>query len=516
MHFKETQESIAECTSVSPLTLLVVGLKTSLERAAFIGLRIIEAENGEEAHQCLTTENVDLLILGSRLKPKVALQILDRYTANRPGNSTLAVILCADSQHDLFQSHVSEGRIFYLARTELAPQQLRSMIIRAEARLRSTLDKTSDTLAATVAESGELLEFCIRLSMQVDLRGAAGVLIVTARDLLNAETVRYLAYDAVDETLTPIEAGENEQPSESAAAGLVAFVARTGEGICLDRIDTDARYDVEADNPVGLAGARFLAEPLIGYKSVPVGVLAATRCNESVPFSQEDVLLLRHLIECAAPTFNQIILQSRVQALLLKHAEGAGSDVFREEALEHHIRCWDHQGEVLKNLPSWLRATYWGMFLLVLLSLLATVLVRVNIYASGPAVIRARNSLLQNTEYDVIAFLPESDISNIRPGMSIRLRTEGAPTFGAPLRINYVGHEVMDPIAVAQYAGKVDDLTFRVADRVIAVRATLPPGHAGTFVYRDSVTGEAEVSVRSEAIIFVLIPSLRKIFGQVD
>jgi hypothetical protein len=518
MHFKQTKESIAECISSSQFTLLVVGLNSSLERSAFPGLRIIDVENSEEAHRCLANDNVDLLILGSRLTPKVALQVLDRYTDDLPDNSTLTLILCADSQRDLFQPHVTEGRIFYLARTELTPLELRSIITAAGARLRFRFDKTSEMLATKVAENSELLEFCIRLPMQVDLCGAAGVLSATARDLLNAESVRYLAYDAVEETLTPIEAGENEQASESAAAGLVAFVARTGEGVRLDCINIDSRCDFEADNPDGLAEARFLAEPLIGSKSVPAGVVAAIRGSESAPFSQEDALLLRHLLECAAPTFNQIILQKRVQALLLKRTEGIGlgSDVFREEALEHHIRSWDQQGEVLKGLPPWLRVTYWGMLLLVLLSLLATILVKVDTYAHGPAVVRTGSPQPQDTEYNVIAFLPESAASKIQPGMFMRLWIERTSTFGPMLRISQVGHAVMDPLAAAQYAGKADDTMFRVAGQVIAVRATLPADRARTLLYRDGETGEAEVSVRAEPVIFVLVPSLRKLFGRVD
>jgi GAF domain-containing protein len=516
MHFKETQESVADSNSASQFTLLVVGLNCSLERSIFTDFRIIEVQDGDEAHRCLAIEHVDLLILGSRLTPKMALQILDRCTEARPGNSILTVVLCVDSQCDLFQTHVTEGRIFYLARTETTPQQLRSIITCAGARLQSKYENTPDPLATKVAETGELLEFCIRLQMQVDLRGAAGVLSATAHNLLNAESVRYLAYDAAEDTLTPVGAGEIEELSESAAAGLVAFVARTGEGIRLDCVDGDPRYDLEADNPDGLAGARLLAEPLIGFRTVPAGVVAVTRRSESAPFTPEDTLLLRLLLECAVPAFNQIILQSRVQALLLKRTESIGrnSDVFREEALEHHIRSWDQQGEVLKGLPPWLRITYWGMLLLVLAGLLGTALVKVNTYVSGPAVIRTKSSPLQDT--GVIALLPEADASRILPGMSMRLRTERTSSFVIALRISQVGPEVMDPTAAVQYAGKVDDKTFRVAGRVIAVRATLPPADSGKLVYRDGASGEAQVRVRSEPVLFVLIPSLRKIFGQVD
>jgi GAF domain-containing protein len=516
MHFNDTQESATEHASApSRLTLLTLGLSGSLDDALLHAFRIIEAETADDALRQLAQEEVAVLILGSLLAPKVALSILGRYAADQPENSTSTIILCAGSEPELFQTDVNEGRVFYMARGDIAAEHLRLIAACGAARFRSRQKDAKDPWVR-VARIDELLDFCIRLPMQADLPSAAGLLTATTRELINADLVQYLVYDAEDETLTPADALDNKEWSESAAAGLVAFVARTGEPIRLDCIGLDPRYDSEADNPGGPEDARFLAQPLIGPEGLPVGVITATRSGHSIPFSEEDARLLDLLAECAAPTLNQITLQNRVQKLMLKRAESSNSDVFREEALEHHIRSWDQQGEVLKTLPAWLRTTYWVMLALVVVGLLGTIVAKFNVYASGPAVIRAHATPASG--YDLIAFLPNSYAAQLHPGMAICLRVPGESSQNCGLSVSSVGPEILGPAEAARYAGKEDAADFSVPGRVIVVRASLPVASSGSFpsVYRDGMTVEAEISVRSESAIVALIPGLRKIFGKAD
>jgi GAF domain-containing protein len=396
MRFEDTQESVQEgCLIPSQLTILTIGLARPLADVSLHPLRIVEAASTEEALRHLEQEAVAVLVLGSRLAPREALDILTLYNSNSLGSSTAAILLCAGSEPELFQTLVNEGYIFYMARGEIPAEQLRSIVVCAAARFRARLKAHQDPLAAQVARIDQVLDFCIRLPMQADLTGAAALLIETARELMSAELVQYLAYDPEEDTLTPADAVDHKEWSESAAAGLAAFVARTGERIRLDCVGMDPRYDAETDNPGGGEDARFLSEPVTGPKGVPVGVITAARNGKSAPFSLEDAQLLELLAGCAAPTLNQILLQNRVQALLIKRAEGSGSnsDIFREEALEYHIRSWDQQGDVLKTLPPWLRTTYWVMLALVLVGLLGLVTAKLNVYASGPAVIKAHATM---------------------------------------------------------------------------------------------------------------------------
>ncbi|MFZ0771838.1 MAG: HlyD family efflux transporter periplasmic adaptor subunit [Candidatus Sulfotelmatobacter sp.] len=578
----------------SQLTILTIGLARPLGDDLLQAFRVVEAAGTEDALRRLAQEEVAVLVLGSRLAPDEAFYILTHHSSNSPDNSTAAILLlCAGCDPELFQPAVNEGHIFYMAREGITGDQLRLIIVCGAARFRSQLKGRKDPLAARVARIDQLLDFCIRVPMQADLPSAAGLLIAITRELINAEFVQYLVYDAEEETLTPAGVLDNKGWSESAAAGLAAFVARTGERIRLDCIGMDPRYDFETDNPGGREDARFMAEPLIGPKGLPVGVITATRSGQSIPFSEEDAQLVDLLAECAAPTFNQIALQNRVQALLLKRAEGSNSDVFREEALEYHIRSWDQQGDILKTLPAWLGATYWVMLALVFVGLLGTVVGKLNVYASGPAVIRANRAtmvtavaagrvhsvvvspgeaikagdtlftfdgadassaqggradrlrapadgivgdirihpgqLLETGDpvmrvaepdagYDLIAFLPESQASQLHPGMVIRLQLPGESRPSHNVPIHRVGSEVLDRAEAARYAGKEDAANFPVTGRVVVVRAFLPTVNSGgsSSLYYDGATGEAEVSVRSESAIVALIPGLRKIFGKAE
>lgn len=595
MRSKNMQES-ARKHPPAPLqvTLLAVGLNRQLESASLSSFRIIEAEVSEDVSQILTKEDVAVLLFGPHLTQRAALSILDRYTEDLPENSTSTIVLCAGSEAELFQKYINVGRIFYIARGELADRELSLLVTYGAARFRSKRESILDPWAARLDRDEELVDYCIRLPMQSDLPSAAGLLVDTARECLNGEQVQYLVYDAEEETLTRADALDNKEWSESAAASLAAFSVRTGERIRLDCVGLDPRYDSETDNPGGRQDVRFLAEPLIGSNGLPVGVVTVTRSGSSTAFSEEDALVLRLLAECAAPTFNQITLQNRVQALLLKHTKGTESisDVFREEALEYHIRSWDQQGEVLKTLPHWLRATYWVLLILVSVGLLGTIIGQLNVYTSGPAVTRANHTIfataaaggrvrsvvvsrgdavrtgdmllvldkLQSGEpgrkskmltapangivsdirvragqllssgaqaisivepdagYDVIAFLPESDASQLHPGMVMHLKISTESSFDCTVTISRVDPRIMNPSEALRYAGEEDSATFPISGRVIAVRAALPV--VGTSesspAYHDGVTGEAEVSISSEPVIVALIPGLRKIFGKLD
>lgn len=359
----------------SRLMVLALGLTRPLEQALYESFRVVEAANLEDAVRRLAEEEVAVLVLGPLLTADEALSVLSRQFTNSPGPLPVAVLFCAGSKPELFQALVDEGHIFYMARAEIASEQLESIVVCAAARFRHRLREHHDPWTAPAARIDLLLEFCIRLPMQADLPNAAALLIETARESISAEFVQYFAYSPEDDTLTPADAVNHKGWSESAAAGLAAFVARTGEPIRLECAGLDPRYDAETDSLGNSDDVRFLAEPVISPKGAPIGVITAIRGGRSRAFSEEDAHTLELLAECAAPTLGQILLQNRIQALLIQRtaASGPDSDVFREEALEYHARSWDQHGEVLKTLPSWLRTVYWVMLGLVLAGLLALV-----------------------------------------------------------------------------------------------------------------------------------------------
>lgn len=341
--------------------ILTVGLTRPFEQGLHDSFCVAEATNPEDAVRRLAQEKVAVLVLGSRLLPSDALSILTHQIANSPGTRTAVVLFCAGTEPESFQTFVNEGHIFYMARNEITAEQLRSVVASAAARFQSRPQEHHDPWEAPAAAVDLLADFCIRLPMQGDISSATALLIETARELISAELVQYLAYDPEDDTLAPADAVDDKECKGSAAAGLAAYVVRTSARIQLKCVGMDARYDAETDNPGGSEDAHFLAEPVIGCHGAPLGVITATRTGKSKPFSAEDAHCLELLAECAAPTLSQILLQNRIQAWMIKQTglSGSNSDVFREEALEHHTRSWDQQGQVLKTLPPWLRRVYW-------------------------------------------------------------------------------------------------------------------------------------------------------------
>ena len=92
-----------------------------------------------------------------------------------------------------------------------------------------------------------------------------------------------------------------------------------------------------------------------------------------LPFTKDDVQLVKLVAECSAPTFNQILLLDQAQALLSARGAHADyrSDVFREEAMGDHIQQTNQPGKVLGTLPLWLRRAYWILVVLFFVALIA-------------------------------------------------------------------------------------------------------------------------------------------------
>jgi len=363
MHSRDWQASSTKnCVQPSRRLLLTLGLSLPPEDNKFEPFRIVNVQNVGDALRVLAEEDVAALLLGPSVAQSEALDTLTRSRSERPENAPpTTIVLGVNHDSDLWQKYVDAGQVFYLTRGEIDQENLRHLIVCGVQHFALRADRSRDPLAAG-AESAEcLLDLCTRLPMQTDLASAGRLVIETGRDILHATIVQCFVYDPDAETITPADASESEKWTYSAASGLVAFVARTGKRVCVDRVGLDPRYDPDIDAPVEMSNARFLAEPIIGLGGLPAGVLTAARSGEHAAFSHEEIRLIESLAECSALTFNQILLQNRVQSLLMKRAAGAEANnaIFREEALEYHLRSWDQQGDVLKVLPPWLRRAFW-------------------------------------------------------------------------------------------------------------------------------------------------------------
>jgi hypothetical protein len=365
--------------------------RDAADREAF---QVLEPRDETQLLKMLEEQDVAVLVFSPDLVPAEARRLLLRVRTQLPGLSTANVVLCAGPQTDLFQSFVDEDRIFYLTSGPVEATALRSLLDAAvrhfEAKRRAAPSAGQDD-----AVSDTELDFCARLCVQVELVEAGALLVEAVQTLLEAEAARCLTYDRDEEVLRPIGRSAAEAPAESVAAGLVGFVARTGQPVALEAVGADVRYDAAADTPDAGRDVRLAAQPVFGPRREVIAVLTAVRSASAPAFSSADEQTLERLASYAAPTLSVMLAQVRTQALLLERSQSVrgDSETYRQEALAHYVGRWNRDGGLLKTLPRWMTSLQWGLLALFLVGVVALGLARHRQYASGPAVIRARHRI---------------------------------------------------------------------------------------------------------------------------
>jgi hypothetical protein len=503
--------------------VLTLGMGHAMD-ASFGALRIVEAATVEEVLELLYRKSVAVLLLGPYLRPADAVSVLTHLTLSSPEAETATIVLCAGQEPSVFQKSIDSGHIFYLARGEISSSQL-SLLIRAAISRVSSAVSGSDLQAVDVAAPNSLLDFCIRLPMQGDVAEAGGLTVETTISLVNAEQAQCLMYYADEDILIRSDGISGQDNWNTAATGLAGFVVRTGSPIRLDRGDSDPRYDCETDNPTGLKHPRFLGQPVFGLQGSLLGVITAVRKGASLPFSVEDSGVLSRIAQFASPTLNQLLLQSHAQKLLIdqNRPKGPSASVFRDEALEHHIRGWDDHGNVLRVLPPWLHRSHWALLVLVLMGMVAGIVGKSYQHADGIAVVcSARNGspsghLASDASHEVVAFFSTRYVSQLHNGMSIRVRWDEDSIPSQTLAIHSIDSD-LTTIETAQLVGLDATKLLPLTGKVVAVHANmLFPSSAGqaSYTYHDGMTGKADIAVAAEPIIFSIAPGLKRMLGRV-
>jgi GAF domain-containing protein len=386
------RRALASRLDAQPSLVLTIGVgaELQLELQSDPRLRVVAASTSDEALRTLGQDDVAVLVLGPERPPSDGHALLSRAAAELPGGTTVNIVVGTGPRPELFQNFVDEDRVFYLSCRALAPAPLRAIVRAAAARSQRAFESDVSTPAS-------VLEACVQICRATDLAGAARELAEALKTLLDAESAQCLKYDAQREMLLSIDPIAPESRTESAAAGLVGFVARTGEAVLVERVDADPRYDAEADNPAGTGDARFAAVPIVGTGGSIVGVLSVVRRAEKGHFAIDDRRALELLAECVAAPLSAVLVQARMRARLERRQPVRGSaDIFRQEALDHHAGHWTQAGDLLRSSPPWLKRSPWLLAGLLAVGLAFMSVARLHEYASGPAVVRAVHKLTVN------------------------------------------------------------------------------------------------------------------------
>jgi multidrug resistance efflux pump len=125
-------------------------------------------------------------------------------------------------------------------------------------------------------------------------------------------------------------------------------------------------------------------------------------------------------------------------------------------------------------------------------------------------------SVVDNAQgLEVIALLPGEDRPQLAPGMTLRLELTGYRYAYQAVPIASVSQDVIAPNEARRVLGAEVAESIKLAGPVVLVRARLPSpefvSDGETYRYHDGMLGSAEVRVRSEPIMYLLVPGLRRL-----
>ncbi len=124
-------------------------------------------------------------------------------------------------------------------------------------------------------------------------------------------------------------------------------------------------------------------------------------------------------------------------------------------------------------------------------------------------------SVFEGTQaLEVIALMPGEDRPQLAPGMTIRLELTGYRYAYQSVVISSVSSDVIGPAEARRVLGSEVSETMPLAGSVVVVRGTLASPEftldGQAFRYHDGMVGTAEVRVRSEPVVFALMPGTRR------
>lgn len=317
-----------------------------------------------------------ILCFGPGSTPGRIRAVLETLEREAPQTACLSVALAGTDDLAAFQDLIDDDRLFYLSRGPLSDRDLAGLLEGAAGALERRMQRRA---LRTASPDGSLpVDLLRQFALARTLEELAGAAVAAVSQATGAERGRCLIYDPRREAVwSPGDGADPETAGESPAVGLVSFILRSGQTLCLPRVGEDTRFDADLDNPGGDPADRFLGVPVRNAEGDVVAVLAALRPARETPFEPREIAALE-------------TVASQVSPYLAAWAPSAvpESGPFRERALRERDLSLTPL-EPLRLTPAWTRWTWWLLMASLAAGLLALVFVRVPEYASGVAVIRA-------------------------------------------------------------------------------------------------------------------------------
>ena len=199
-------------------------------------------------------------------------------------------------------------------------------------------------------------------------------------------TATVLAYDDWAEILLGPHPVHEEEFAESAALGLVAYVARTGTAIMEERVEDTVFFDPELDLVPG-AGRALLAVPIRDHVGTVFGVLACHAADKDSRLQVGHRQTAQLLASDFAPPLAVLREYDRLQGDV-----GADPSVFRSEAIAEQRRS-ESPSAILNVSERWGSWIVGGMAAFLLAFGVFLIFGTATEYAEGTAVIHSRGRI---------------------------------------------------------------------------------------------------------------------------
>ncbi|HYN19951.1 MAG TPA: HlyD family efflux transporter periplasmic adaptor subunit [Thermoanaerobaculia bacterium] len=120
----------------------------------------------------------------------------------------------------------------------------------------------------------------------------------------------------------------------------------------------------------------------------------------------------------------------------------------------------------------------------------------------------------------LVALLPGRYLSQLHPGMKLRLELPGHPYVYRWLVLDSAAEQVIGPAEARRLLGPVagDAVSFEGPLAMVTAPLLSPTFEVAgqSYSFRDGMPSKAEVRVRSERLLFALLPALKSVWGKSD